>query len=75
MVRVDHAGNDHVVLGIDHLVCRLGHACGRPNGFDAVVSNKDGGIAKLIARVVERCDGVSVVDQQGGHGNDFARRN
>jgi len=64
-----------MVLGVDHFVCCFGQAVGRANGFDAVVSDKDGGVAKFIARVVERGNGVSVVDEQGGHGNDFARRN
>ena len=75
MVGVDHARNDHVVLGVDHLISRLRQFDGRANGFDAIVSDIDRGVAKFIASVIERGDGVSVVNQQGGHGNDFARRN
>ncbi len=75
MVRVDHARYHHMMLGIDHLVCCLRQAVCGTDGFDAIVSDKNRGIAKFIARVVERGDGVSVVDEQGGHVNDFARRN
>ena len=49
MVRVDHARNDHVVFGIDHAIGCLGQLGGRANGLDAVVSDKDRGIAKFIA--------------------------
>lgn len=75
VVCVHHARNDDMVLGIDHFVGRSGQAVGGANGFNAVVSDKDGGVAKFIACVVERGNGVGVVDEQGGHGNDFARRN
>ena len=69
MVRVDHARNDHVVFGIDHAIGCLGQLGGWANGLDAVVSDKDRGIAKFIAGIVQRCKGVSVVDQQGSHGS------
>jgi hypothetical protein len=75
VVRVDHARNDNMVRGVDHLVGGLRQATGRANGLNAVVSDKDGCVAKFIARVIERGDGVGVVDEQGGHDNDFARRN
>jgi hypothetical protein len=49
VVRVDHARNDHVVFGIDHAIGCLGQLGGRANGLDAVISDKDRGIAKFIA--------------------------
>ena len=64
-----------MVLSIDHLIGGLRQATGRPNGLNAVVSDKDRSIAKFIASVIERGDGVSIVDEQGGHDYDFARRN
>ena len=74
MVRVDHARNDHVVFGIDHAIGCLGQLGGRANGLDAVVSDKDRGIAKFIACIVQRCKGVSVVDQQGSHRESFCTK-
>jgi hypothetical protein len=49
MVRVDHARNDQVVFGIDDAIGCLRQLGGRANGLNAVVSDKDRGIAEFIA--------------------------
>ena len=42
------------------------------NGFNAVVPDQNGGVAKFLPCVIERGNGVGVVNQQGGHVRDFA---
>jgi hypothetical protein len=74
MVRVDHARNDHMVLGIDHAIGCLGQLGCWANGLNAIVSDKDRGIAKFIACIVERGKGVCVVNQQGGHRESFCTK-
>jgi hypothetical protein len=64
-----------MVLSVDHSVSRLGQTVYGTDGLNAIVFDINRCVAKFIASVIERGDGVGVVDQQGGHGNDFARRN
>ena len=42
---VDHARNDHMVLGVDHTVGRAWQGIRWTDGLDAVVADKNGGIA------------------------------
>jgi len=63
-----------MIRRVDHFVGRLRQVARRTDGFDDIVANEDRGIAKFIARIVERGNGVGVVNEQGGHRNDFARR-
>jgi hypothetical protein len=74
MVRVDHARYDHMVLGIDHAIGCLRQLVCWANGLYAIVSDKDRGIAKFIACIVECGKGVSVVNQQGGHRESFCTK-
>jgi len=71
-MRVDHARDDHMVLRIDHAVGCAWQGVRRANGFDELVAHKDGRVFEFIASVVQGGNGVSVVNQQRGHGPDFA---
>ncbi len=72
VVGVDHARNDHVVLSVDDAVGCAWQSMRWANGFNAVVANKNGGIFELITRNIQCGNGVSVLNQEGSHGYDFA---
>ena len=72
MVGVDHARNDHMVLGVNDAVGCAWQCMRGANGLDAVVAHKNRGVFQFIASVVQRGNGVSVLNEQGGHGHDFA---
>jgi hypothetical protein len=47
---------------------------GWTNGLNGIPPDKDRGISKLIASIVERGNGMSVVDEQGVHGGTFCTK-
>jgi hypothetical protein len=68
MVGVDHARYDHMVLCINHALSGLRQVLRGANGFNAVVANKNRGVAQFLSGIVQGGNGVGVVNEQGGHG-------
>jgi hypothetical protein len=49
MVRVDHAWNDHMVLGLYHAIGCVWQVSRWSDGLNAVVSDKDRSVVQFIA--------------------------
>ena len=63
-----------MVFGMDDAIGCLRQLGRWANGLDAVVPDKDRGIAKFIACIVQCGKGVSVVDQQSSHRESFCTK-
>src|SRR5215467_3634491 len=62
---VDEARNDNVAFEIEHFVGRLRQLGGRPDGDDAMVSNKQAAVSDLTPRRLHRHHDIGILDQQG----------
>jgi type IV secretory pathway VirB2 component (pilin) len=61
-----------MMFGVNDSIGGAGQGMRWADGLDAIVANINGGIAQLIASIVQCGNGVSVVNKQGGHDHDFA---
>ncbi len=69
---VDQARRHQVITSVDNFICLIPHCARqtvrRADVFNQVIADENGGVLELAQRLSLGCDGLGVVNEEGGHG-------